>query len=878
MPSITPERWLQLGPLLDVALELPVRERSAWLAALRARAPDDARDLEQLLGADGTSWLETGHRTRVLGRMAASPAEAGAVLGAWRLERTLGRGGMGTVWLATRADGRFAGNAAVKLLHPSLIEGLGEDYFRREGEVLARLTHPAIARLYDAGVTDEGQPYLVLEYVDGRPLHRWLAEHAPTLDRRLALFLRICDAVAHAHTHGIVHRDIKPANLAITVNDEVKLLDFGIAVLVDDPVAATSDATTPSASDALAAEPALASAPGSASDSVRPFTPKYAAPEQIHGGVITTATDVFALGRLLEELLADVPDAPRDLRLIARRAVQRAPEARYVTVSALGDDVRRQLRHEPVDARDGGAWYRAGRFARRHRVGLVAGLTTVVALVTGTIVSVLQARDARVQRDLAVAAERRARVMSEVMLTLATELPTTDASARAVDALRRTRVLLDGYLATDRHERARLAVDLARQFGFFARPTEAQALLADARTDAYTLGDSALAIEIECLLGAGGDTLDQAAAMQALATLRARVPHTAWRAQAACASAASRRYLMQFAGDSANAQSALAVRLARDAGDTVSLLYANLLVDQLQTIGWSGGDFHAKRAAYRAAREALDRLGLGTSVAALRVATLLAGFARETGRVLVADSALAPLRAYLEVGERWRASTPALLLEQAQVAAMLAKPDEARVWYERALTLTRAPGSELLAIRSRQLYAQFLAESGDARAARSQLDSLAPLLRVNGNSAFEAAQVRIMAAVHASEGKPARAAALLDSLLRARGYPAVVRLVSWQDVVAENAHYQFAGGAESAAREAIARLQQTALLDSIDVNGTWRLARLTLLDARLRARATDSAAISTARLAAERLGVAVGTDHPLTHDALVLARIATLPK
>jgi serine/threonine-protein kinase len=870
MPSITPERWLQLGPLLDVALELPVRERSAWLAALRARAPDDARDLEQLLGADGTSWLETGHRTRVLGRMAASPAEAGAVLGAWRLERTLGRGGMGTVWLATRADGRFAGNAAVKLLHPSLIEGLGEDYFRREGEVLARLTHPAIARLYDAGVTDEGQPYLVLEYVDGRPLHRWLAEQSPTLDRRLALFLRVCDAVAHAHTHGIVHRDIKPANLAITVNDEVKLLDFGIAVLVDDPVAATSDATTPEAPDSLDAEPVTASAPGSASDSVRPFTPKYAAPEQIHGGVITTATDVFALGRLLEELLADLPDAPRDLRLIARRAVQRAPEARYVTVSALGDDVRRQLRHEPVDAREGGAWYRAGRFARRHRVGLVAGMIAVVALVTGTIVSVLQARDARVQRDLAVAAERRARVMSEVMLTLATELPTTDASARAVDALRRTRVLLDGYLASDRRERSRLAVDLARQFGFFARPTEAQALLTDARSDAYMLGDSALAIEIECLLGAGGDTLDQADAMQALATLRARAPRTAWRAHAACASAASRRHLMQFAGDSANAQSALAVRLARDAGDTVSLLYANLLVDQLQTIGWSAGDFHAKRAAYREASAALDRLGLGTSVAALRVATLLAGFARETGRVLVADSALAPWRAYLEAGERWRASTPALLLEQAQVSAILARPDQARMWFERALVLTRTPGSELLAIRSRQLYAQFLAESGDARTARAHVDTLTTLLARSSNSAFDAARVRTLAALYAAEGQPARAASVLDSLLRARGYPTAVRLVSWQDAVAEHAHYQEAIGAYATAREAIAQLRRVAGTDSIDAHGTWRLARLALLEARMRARDDAASLASAARSAAAQLAVAVGPDHPLTREALAL--------
>jgi len=872
MPPIARDRWLHLGPLLDQALDVPVGERAAWLAALRTRAPDDADALEHLLTVDGTSWLGTTHRSRILGRMAATPVGEGARLGAWQLERQLGRGGMGTVWLAARADGRFAGQAAVKLLHPSLIEGVGEDYFRREGEVLARLTHPGIARLYDAGVTDEGQPYLVLEYVEGRSLTAWCRERTPTLDARLALFERVCDAVAHAHAHGIVHRDIKPANLAVGSDGAVKLLDFGIAVLVEE---GRLDAPTWSGAEARPErDPGHANGAGasgsSSSDSLQPFTPRYAAPEQLAGGAITTATDVYALGRLLEELLEGVPDAPRDLQAIVRRALQREPADRYPTVAALSDELRRFRRHEPVEARAGGAWYRARRFARRHRGGLGAATVAVAALLVGTVVSVLQAREARAQRDLALANERRARVMSEVMLSLATELPTADADARTVDALRRTRVLLDAYLADDRAERARLAIDLARQFGIFARGTEAEALLADARTDAIAAGDRALELELECLLGAGGDTLPPEVAWRVLDALRAEIPADAWRARAACATATSRRYLMQFAGDSASGQSALAVSLAREAGDTVSLLYATMLLDQLQTIGWSQGDFHDKRRVYAEATTVLERLGLGSSVPAMRVATLLSSFARETGRLLVADSALAALRPYLDAGERWRAATPALLLEQAQVAAMLARPDDARQWFARAIELTRAPGTELLAIRARQLRAQFLAEQGDLRQARADYDTLGQLLARSSNSAFEAARVRTRAALLAAEGQAPRAAGVIDSLLRARGYPGDVRLVSWSDVILELAQYETRAGRHAAARTAIERVRTAYAGDSVSANGVYRLAVMQLLDARMQSAERDVGARQTAGEAVRTLTVALGPTHPLTVAAIAL--------
>lgn len=189
VPLIDPDCWAQLEPLLDQALDLSPEERPVWLEALRQRAPADAVALQALLAESETSWLGVRHRARSLGDLVPSiptPVQ-GTMLGPWRLERPPGAGGMGTVWLATRADGLFTGQVAAQLLHPSMIAGEAAVLFRREANVLARLTHPAIVRLHDDGVTVDGQPYLVLEYVDGQPLDAWTEAHGPTLTQRLDL-------------------------------------------------------------------------------------------------------------------------------------------------------------------------------------------------------------------------------------------------------------------------------------------------------------------------------------------------------------------------------------------------------------------------------------------------------------------------------------------------------------------------------------------------------------------------------------------------------------------------------------------------------------------------------------------------------------------
>ena len=426
MPSVDPHSWLKLSPYLDEALDLPAEGRPAWLAAIESHDPNLAASLRALLAEhaaiDASGYLEEGVSPHLT--PAGSPAAAGQVVGAYRLVSPLGQGGMGSVWLAERCDGRFEGRAAVKLLNVALMGRPVEGRFQREGTILARVTHPHIAHLIDAGVTPSGQPYLVLELVDGQHIDRACAERALTVEARLTLFLDVLSAVAHAHANLIVHRDIKPSNVLVSAAGQVKLLDFGIATLVSDDARWTSG---------LAATSALTLEAGAA------MTPQFAAPEQLADGAITTATDIYALGvllyvlltgqhpahealkspaRLIRAIVEDEPprmsevvdgpsalgDAPSrhaahcgttpgrlrrtlrgDLDTIVARALKKDPAERYGSAAAMADDVRRYLDREPIAARPDTLRYRATKFVGRHTRG-VAAAAAVAVLVAGVVV------------------------------------------------------------------------------------------------------------------------------------------------------------------------------------------------------------------------------------------------------------------------------------------------------------------------------------------------------------------------------------------------------------------------------------------------------------------------------------------------------------
>ncbi|MFZ5550378.1 MAG: protein kinase domain-containing protein [Pseudomonadota bacterium] len=428
-------RWPVLSPYLDELLDLPPAERATRLAELRAQDTALGEDLDMLLGRldalENSAFLDAPAMPR-------RPTLQGEQVGAYTIERELGEGGMGSVWLARRTDGRFEGQVAIKFLHAGLVPRADAERFAREGRILARLAHPHIARLIDAGVhgADAGgragliaQPYLVLEYVDGVPIDHHCEQHQLDLNARLALFLDVLSAVAHAHTRLILHRDIKPSNILVTAAGEVKLLDFGIAKLLRDSHAAGH------------------TAPGDAPTELtrrvgRAFTLQYAAPEQLQDGEVTTATDVYALGVLLYVLLggrhptatathaavdqmratleqqprrlSDTvlrqggPDAARraralrgDLDNIVAKALKKSPNERYANAQALADDIRRHLAHEPIAARRDSAAYVLSKFMRRHWAGVGASALAALALAAGAGIAVREANESRRQQEQA---------------------------------------------------------------------------------------------------------------------------------------------------------------------------------------------------------------------------------------------------------------------------------------------------------------------------------------------------------------------------------------------------------------------------------------------------------------------------------------------
>lgn len=426
MDALDKERWIALSPLLDQLLDRDEEDRQRWLAQLRAHDAATADELEALLvkdqALDAKGFMaqpaaeQMGGVVTPVGEPAADLDLTGESIGPYQLEREVGQGGMGAVWLARRADGRFQGEVAIKFLKAGLFGKGDNGRFAREGQILGRLSHPHIARLLDAGVHSGHQPYLVLEYVDGLPIDRYCHVHGLDIEARIRLFQDVLAAVAHAHQRLILHRDLKPSNILVTADGQVKLLDFGIAKLMD-------DATQP------AAATELTQLAGSA------FTPQYAAPEQIQQGDVTTATDVYALGVLLYQLLggrhptaddtqthldrlkAVVELVPKrlsevasgqldpviarqakllkgDLDTIVAKALKKSPAERYANAEQFSADLNHWLQHEPITARPDTRWYVLGRFVRRHRLAVGASTAAVLALMGLTTFSVVQAHRA----------------------------------------------------------------------------------------------------------------------------------------------------------------------------------------------------------------------------------------------------------------------------------------------------------------------------------------------------------------------------------------------------------------------------------------------------------------------------------------------------
>ena len=431
--------WRELSALYEQAELLEGRELQDWLASLRAESHHLLRALERMLAARARA-TEEGFLTTLPTLPDASEHLAaewgeGSRVGAYRLVRHIGSGGMAEVWLADRVDGAFERQVAIKLLfnHPARTHRDSfAERFKRERDILASLDHPNIARLHDAGVTTGGQPWLALEYVEGTSITSWCDERRLTVDARVLLFRQVLLAVEFAHANLVIHRDLKPANILVTNAAEVRLLDFGIAKLLEPDASTLVDTELTRASGRL-------------------LTPRYASPEQLAGKPLTTASDTYSLGVIFYELIlgatpyevkaptaaaldaaianADIKAPSRrqvspgaaelrqvdgrrlrkqlhpDLDAIALRALHGTPSGRYESVAAFRSDIERWSRHEPVLATVPGPLYRVGKFMRRHRMGVTAAALVSVVLVSSGVVTLVQSRKAQEQATRALASK-----------------------------------------------------------------------------------------------------------------------------------------------------------------------------------------------------------------------------------------------------------------------------------------------------------------------------------------------------------------------------------------------------------------------------------------------------------------------------------------
>jgi eukaryotic-like serine/threonine-protein kinase len=426
---------------LDSLLDLPDDQRAEQLAKLERDAPEDAAAAREWLDAmrQSDGYLESARsdsRTRL------NPGDA---VGVWRLLKYVGHGGMGEVWLAERADGAFDKRVAIKFIRDDTAQL--RQTLESERRLLAQLKHPRIANLLDGGSMDNGLPYLVTDYVEGLPIHTWCKAQRPAIAKRLNLFRQVCDAVAYAHSNLIVHRDIKPSNILVDSDGRTHLLDFGIA-------------------RALQAQGNIATQLSSYG-----LSPDYAAPEQLTGDLITTRTDIYALGVLLYLLISgrrplempnaplavlikhicvDMPAAPThlsnlptaivgvsrgDLDAITLKALAKAPADRYASVETLLIDLDNAIAHRPIVARQTNRSYIVRRFVRRHRIWISVAVSMILALLIGLVAILREAHIAEQQRDIAKIASDRTRqqrdhtqAMTDFLVTLlGTSVPNDEA-------------------------------------------------------------------------------------------------------------------------------------------------------------------------------------------------------------------------------------------------------------------------------------------------------------------------------------------------------------------------------------------------------------------------------------------------------------------
>lgn len=489
MTALNARRWEQIEDLFHGALEQPADLRTRFLERRTQDDPELLEQVQRLLKSfdRGGQTLERGIALSQPGTATVDAADelpltTGELVGSYRVLRPIGRGGMGDVYLAERADGQFEQRVALKVMRNRTEAHL--DRFHAERRILARLEHPGIARLIDGGLLADGRPYMAMEYVAGQPIARYCHHQRLNLEQRLALFEQVCAAVEFAHSNLVVHRDLKSGNILVTDDGHIKLLDFGVAKLLSEHWTGDDETTRGT-----------------------PLTPDHAAPEQLTGGAITTATDVYALGVVLHVLLAgqspwshlreqpvslalrtilseeppglstaaeqnpQAPVAPRllqgDLTAIVARALRKSPADRYRTVESLCDDLQRYRDGAPVQARSGNRAYRLGRFIRRYRWPLLAACSLLVLMTGFTLRLAVETRRAQAAEAQALAEAHTAEAVSDYLVSLFESASPRRTGGKSIEP---KQLVDDGLKRLDRHlqerptVRARMLATLSRLY------------------------------------------------------------------------------------------------------------------------------------------------------------------------------------------------------------------------------------------------------------------------------------------------------------------------------------------------------------------------------------------------------------------------------
>ena len=896
------DRMRRIEAVLDAAL---TREPTEWPTLLDESCsgdPDLRREVEALLARLDTAkrFLESPPSAVAAALIAEShdlnaihggQSREGQRIGAYRVVRELGRGGMSRVFLGERADGQFEQQVALKLLRPGLDSDLDQERFRGERQILASLNHPNIARLFDGGVTEDGAPFLVMEYVEGQPLDRYCASHNLSLADRLTLFLAVAEATQYAHRNLVVHRDLKPSNILVTKSGAVKLLDFGLAKLLE-PNATLAVRTTRTGS--------------------RWMTPEYAAPEQVRGDTVTTLTDVYQLGIVLYELLSgqlpfanrsrtfheleraildedpeppsaavlrgaggrdDASDDARtlskalrgDLDAIVMKALHKEPERRYASAAALHDDIERFRTGRAVLARPDGAGYRLRKFLRRNRAPVTAAAIAIVALLVATIFSARQAREARHQRDVARAQARRQVAMSELQLVLASD--SRGPGGRPLSLVERMELAEQALVRRFRREPALVAevlVDLsARLYTSGDREAERR-ILAHAATIAR---DSVLPTQLalaECSRAYSfvyDDQLDSArtsltAARTALASPEA-VPDDV--VSSHCLAAEGQLLVATGAPDKAVPLFSRAVALAET--QIASTLHLDKLNDLANALRATGRTREATEYQQHIVAE-LHATGYGSTDIFPNAMSDLASGLWELGELVVIDSIV---RSYVRIDEERQGvgrtgSVMAFLYGLAKLR--LGQLDSADLWFARAMQDTTQVASAL-ATWAPPAFTQLRLEQGrvpEARQAFARLPSGTFTRRVT--AAWLGARLR-----HAT-GDSTGASVMLDSALRTLAAERPKPPPSMAVAYATAAEWHLALGDPRGADSLATLAVSAATLDSVALRQSAYVGRAEVVRARaLRSLGRGGPAREAAARAVAALANGFGTTNSRTLDA-----------